>query len=372
MRLIAILAAAACLLAGPATAQDDYPSRPVTVVVPFAAGGPTDLIARLTAEGMGRALGKQFVVENVTGAGGTIASTRVARADPDGYTLMVHHVGISTAPALYRKLQFDTKTAFAPIGLISDAPSTVITRIDFPANTFEELVAKIKAEGDKLTYAHAGLGASSHLCGTLFQSAIGAHMTTVPYKGNGPILTDLIGKQIDMTCDQTTNTTGPINEGKVKAFAVTAPKRVSQLPNVPTTEEVRPEGVPDVDLARHLRAERHARRHRPEAQRRAADDGRRPGLHRQAGQDFHDGRLERRCDPGGAEDEADLRDRPLGSGDQGRRPVRGLTLLPSREKVAGGDSRRSDEGASRLARRFRLYPEPPPHPDPLPRGERGI
>jgi tripartite-type tricarboxylate transporter receptor subunit TctC len=236
MRLIATFAAL-CLTAGAAFAQDDYPNRSVTVIVPYAAGGPTDLIARLTAEGMGRALGKQFVVENVTGAGGTIASTRVARADPDGYTLMVHHVGISTAPALYRKLQFDTRTAFAPIGLISDAPSTVITRADFPAATFEELVAKIKAEGDKLTYAHAGLGASSHLCGTLFQSALGAQMTTVAYKGNAPILTDLIGKQIDMTCDQTTNTTGPITEGKVKAFAVTAPKRVSQLPNVPTAAE---------------------------------------------------------------------------------------------------------------------------------------
>ena len=236
MRLIAAFAAL-CLTAGAAVAQDDYPSRPVTVIVPYAAGGPTDAIARMTAEGMGRALGKQFVVENVTGAGGTLASTRVARSDPDGYTLMVHHIGISTAPALYRKLQFDTKTAFAPIGLISDAPSTVITRTDFPANTLEELVAKIKADGDKLTYAHAGLGASSHLCGVLFQSAIGAKMTTVPYKGNAPILTDLMGKQIDMTCDQATNTTGPIAEGKVKAFAVTAPKRVAQLPNVPTTAE---------------------------------------------------------------------------------------------------------------------------------------
>jgi tripartite-type tricarboxylate transporter receptor subunit TctC len=236
MRVIAALAAL-CLVAGPAVAQDDYPSRPVTIIVPYAAGGPTDAIARMTAEGMGRALGKQFVVENVTGAGGTLASTRVARSDPDGYTLMVHHIGISTAPALYRKLSFDTKTAFAPIGLISDAPSTVITRIDFPANTLEELVAKVKADGDKLTYAHAGLGASSHLCGVLFQSAMGAHMTTVPYKGNGPIMTDLMGKQIDMTCDQATNTTGPITEGKVKAFAVTAPKRVTQLPNVPTTEE---------------------------------------------------------------------------------------------------------------------------------------
>lgn len=263
MRLIATLAAL-CLMAGGAHAQDDYPSRPVTIIVPFAAGGPTDAIARMTAEGLGRALGKQFVVENVTGAGGTLASTRLARSDPDGYTLMVHHIGISTAPALYRKLQFDTKTAFAPIGLISDAPMTVIARPDFPATTLEELVTKIKAEGDKLTYAHAGIGAASHLCGVLLQSALGAHMTTVAYKGNGPILTDLMGKQIDMTCDQTTNTTGPINDGKVKGYAVTALKRVSQLPNLPTADEAgmkgfemstwhgiyAPKGTPDAIIAK--------------------------------------------------------------------------------------------------------------------------
>ncbi|RXF72966.1 tripartite tricarboxylate transporter substrate-binding protein [Hansschlegelia zhihuaiae] len=262
MRFLAVLAVASVSI-GSAQAAD-FPSRPVTVMVPYAAGGPTDAIARMTAEGMGRALGQQFVVENVTGAGGTLASTRLARSEPDGYTLMVHHIGIATAPALYRKLPFDTKTAFAPIGLISDAPSTVIARADFPANSFPELVAKIKAEKTNLTYAHAGLGASSHLCGTLFQSAIGVQMTTVPYKGNAPILTDLIGKQIDMTCDQTTNTTGPIKEGKVKAYAVTAPKRVAQLPDVATPEEgglkgfemstwhgiYAPKGTPDAVVAK--------------------------------------------------------------------------------------------------------------------------
>jgi tripartite-type tricarboxylate transporter receptor subunit TctC len=235
MRMIAMLAAA-CLFAAPAKAQD-YPTRVVTVIVPFAAGGPTDAIARMTAEGLGRALGQQFIVENVPGAGGTLASTRLSRAEPDGYTLMVHHIGISTAPALYRKLPFDTKTAFAPIGLISDAPMTVIARPDFPANTLQELIMAIKADPAKVTYAHAGLGAASHLCGTLFQSALGLQMTTVPYKGNAPILTDLMGKQIDMTCDQTTNTTEPIKEGKVKGYAVTSLKRVAQLPDLPTADE---------------------------------------------------------------------------------------------------------------------------------------
>ena len=263
MRFLAIMASAA-ISAGAAQAAD-YPNRTITVMVPFAAGGPTDAIARMTAEGMGKALGSQIVVENVTGAGGTLASTRLSRAEPDGYTLMVHHIGISTAPALYRKLQFDTKTAFAPIGLISDAPMTVIARPDFPANTLPELIAKIKSDGMKLTYANAGLGAASHLCGTLFMQAVGAPMTTVPYKGNGPILTDLIGKQIDMTCDQTTNTTGPIQTKQVKSYAVTAMKRVSQLPDLPTADEAglkgfemsawhgiyAPKGTPD-DVIRKL------------------------------------------------------------------------------------------------------------------------
>lgn len=235
MRFLALLAAAAVTI-GTAQAAD-FPNRTITVMVPFAAGGPTDAIARMAAEGMGKALGSQIVVENVTGAGGTLASTRLSRAEPDGYTLMVHHIGISTAPALYRKLQFDTKTAFQPIGLISDAPMTVIARPDFSANTLQELVAKIKSDGTKLTYANAGLGAASHLCGTLFMQAVGAQMTTVPYKGNGPILTDLIGKQIDMTCDQTTNTTAPIQAKQVKSYAVTALKRVSQLPELPTADE---------------------------------------------------------------------------------------------------------------------------------------
>jgi tripartite-type tricarboxylate transporter receptor subunit TctC len=237
LAVIAALALGASALGAQAAQAEDYPSRTVTLIVPFAAGGPTDTIARLTAENMSKALGRQIVVENVTGAGGTLASGRVAKADPDGYTLLIHHIGISTAPALYRKLPFDTRTAFQPIGLVSDAPMSIIARPDFPADTLPELLAKIKADGMKLTYANAGLGAASHLCGTLFMSTIGAQMTTVPYKGNGPILTDLIGKQIDMTCDQTTNTTGPIQAKQVKAYAVTALKRVEQLPDLPTADE---------------------------------------------------------------------------------------------------------------------------------------
>ncbi len=197
MRFITIVSALLLSL-GAAVAQD-YPSRPITVLVPYAAGGPTDTIARLTAASMAKSLGQQVIVENATGAGGTIGTTRAARAQPDGYTLLVHHVGISTAATLYRNLSYDTKTAFAPIGLVTNAPMTIIARPDFPADTLKELVVYAQQQGDKLTYANAGLGAASHLCGMLFMTAIQKQLTTVPYKGNGPIMNDLLGKQIDLT-----------------------------------------------------------------------------------------------------------------------------------------------------------------------------
>jgi tripartite-type tricarboxylate transporter receptor subunit TctC len=235
MRLLMISAVLLAAL-GPASAQD-YPNKPITVVVPFAAGGPSDTIARLTAAGMGKVLGQQVIIENVAGAGGTIGAARVARSAPDGYTLLVHHLGLATAATLYRKLPYDTKSAFAPVGLVSDAPQTFIARPDFPPNTFQELIAYVKAQGDKVTYANAGIGSASHLCGLLFQATLQNKMVTVPYKGNGPIMNDLLGKQIDMTCDQATNTTGPINAKQVKAYAVTTLERLPALKDLPTADE---------------------------------------------------------------------------------------------------------------------------------------
>ena len=223
----------------------DYPDRSIFMVVPYAAGGPTDTIARLTADAMSKSLGQQIVVENVAGAGGTIGARRVADADPDGYTILVHHIGMATAPALYRQLPYKPLEAFEPIGLVSDAPMTVIARSDFEPETFEDLLAFIKEKGTNVSYAHAGLGAASHLCGTLFMSTIGTKMTTVPYKGNGPIMTDLIGKQIDMTCDQATNTVGPITQNQVKAYAITSEERTETLPDVRTTTEA---GLPTFKL----------------------------------------------------------------------------------------------------------------------------
>lgn len=235
MRLIALVSA--LLLPFGAALAQDYPVRPVTMLVPFAAGGPTDTIARLTAAGMAKSLGQQVVVENAPGAGGTIATTRASRAQPDGYTLLIHHVGLSTAATLYRNLSYDTKTAFAPIGLVTNAPMTIIARPDFPADTLKELVAYAQQQGDKLTYANAGLGAASHLCGMLFMTAIQKQLTAVPYKGNGPIMNDLLGKQIDLTCDQATNTTGPIMSKQVKAYAITTKERLKSLPDLPTADE---------------------------------------------------------------------------------------------------------------------------------------
>lgn len=235
--LIIAAALLPALAAAPALAQS-WPSKPITVIVPYAAGGPTDTVARLTALGLSRQLNNHtVVVENATGAGGTIGANRVATAEPDGHTLLVHHVGISTAATLYRKLPYDTKTAFAPIALLTDSAMTIIAREDFPPNTLPELIAHLKKEGNKISYGNAGIGAASHLCGMLMMSAMDVQLNTVGYRGNAPIMQDLLGKQLDMTCDQATNTTGQIKARKVKAYAITTKQRISDLPDLPTADE---------------------------------------------------------------------------------------------------------------------------------------
>ena len=233
---VAAAAALALGLAAPASAQT-YPDRPITLVIPFAAGGPTDVVARMMAAPMAKSLGQTVVVENTLGAGGTIGAMRVARAKPDGYTVFMHHMGMATSPALYRKLGFDPVNDFEPIGQVVDVPMTLLARKDFPANDLPALLAYIRANKDKVTLANAGLGAVSHLCGLLFQSQVGVDMTTVPYKGTGPAMTDLLGGQVDLLCDQTTQTVPLIKDGRVKVFGVTVPKRLAALPNVPTLDE---------------------------------------------------------------------------------------------------------------------------------------
>jgi putative tricarboxylic transport membrane protein len=235
-KLIALFASVLLLSVSPSSAQD-YPTKVITMVVPFAAGGPTDTVARLITVPMSKTLKQQVIVENVGGAGGTIAANRVAKAAPDGYTILIHHIGMATAPALYRKLPYNPMTDFEPIGLINEVPMALVAKKDFPAKDLKELIAYVKANKDKVNYANAGLGAASHLCGMLFMSAIQTDVTTVPYSGTAPAMNDLLGGQVDFMCDQTTNTTSQIKAGKIKVYGVTTKKRVASLPNVPTMDE---------------------------------------------------------------------------------------------------------------------------------------
>ena len=241
-----IAAALALVAVATAAAAQDFPNKPITVIVPFAAGGPTDTVARLVAQSMTNYLKQQVIVENAGGAGGTIGANKVAKSKPDGYTLLLHHIGHTTAPSLYRKLPYDTLNDFEPIGLITDVPMTIISKKDFAPKDMKDLVAYVKANKDKVTYANAGVGSASHLCGMLFMTAIQTELTTVPYKGTGPAMNDILGGQVDFMCDQTTNTTGQIKAGKVKAYAVTTPKRVPSLKDVPTMQE---SGLANFDVA---------------------------------------------------------------------------------------------------------------------------
>jgi tripartite-type tricarboxylate transporter receptor subunit TctC len=235
--IAAVISAGALLGSNVASAQKDWPTKAIQLIVPFAAGGPTDSIARLIAVPMGQALGQTVVVENVPGAGGTIASTKVARATPDGYTIYIHHMGMATANALYDKLPYDPMTSFEYIGQVADVPMVLLGKKDLPANNFKELEAYIRANGSKVTMANAGPGAVSQLCGLLFQSRLGVKLTNIPYKGTGPALTDLLGGQVDLLCDQTTQTIPYIKDGRVKAFGTTTMKRLPAIPNVPTLNE---------------------------------------------------------------------------------------------------------------------------------------
>ena len=228
----------------PAWAQT-FPTRPLTVIVPFAAGGPTDTVTRLVAEAMGRELGQTMVVENAGGAGGTIGAQRVANARPDGYTLLLHHIGMATTPSLYRRLAYDPVGGFEPIGLVTEVPMTLVGKRDFPANTLAEAIAVIRRDQEKLNYANAGIGAASHLCGLLLMKAVDAPMTTVPFRGTGPAMQELLAGRIDLMCDQTTSTTEQINGGAIKVFATTTPNRLATLPNVPTSTEA---GLPEFQV----------------------------------------------------------------------------------------------------------------------------
>jgi tripartite-type tricarboxylate transporter receptor subunit TctC len=228
----ALLAAAAAT-----AAAQQYPTRNITMMVPYAAGGPTDTVARVVALSMSKPLGHTVIVENRPSAGGILAPEVVKNAKPDGYTILIHHIGMATTPSLYRQLRFNPLTDFEYIGLINDVPMTLIAKPNFPAKDFKEFLSYVKANKDKVSYANAGIGAASHLCGMLFMSAIQTEFLTVPYKGTGPAMNDLLGGTVDFMCDQTTNTTAQIKAGKVRVYGVTSLRRVPSLPDVPTLAE---------------------------------------------------------------------------------------------------------------------------------------
>lgn len=236
-----------CLVVATTAAWAEYPEKPVTLVVPFAAGGPSDKIARDMAEALRKPLGQTVIVDNTAGAGGTIGAARVARAAPDGYTLLVHHIGLATAPALYKKLSYRTPDDFEFLGLINEAPSLLIGKTTLPVNNFAELRKWISSNEARVNLANAGVGSASHLCGLMLKSALSSSMTTVPYKGTAPAMTDLIGGQVDLMCEQATNAIPQIEGKKVKVFGVSSAERLA-LPlvaNVPTLSEA---GLPGFNV----------------------------------------------------------------------------------------------------------------------------
>jgi tripartite-type tricarboxylate transporter receptor subunit TctC len=236
-RMLKVFAAVVIALIAGAAAAQEYPTKPLVMVVPFAAGGPTDTLGRHLAQLMSKSLKQQVLIDNTVGAGGTIAVGKVAKAKPDGYMLLLHHIGMSTAPALYRKLSFNPLTDFEYIGQVADVPMTVIAKKTLPPENFKDFIPYIAKNKEKLNYGNAGLGAASHLCGLLLLSTLQTDVQTVPFNGTGPAMTALLGGQIDFMCDQTTNTTAQIQAGSVKVYGVTSAKRVPSLPNVPTLQE---------------------------------------------------------------------------------------------------------------------------------------
>ena len=243
MRMVAVILF--ILGAWSSTAVAQYPTRTITLVVPFAAGGPTDVLARTLGVSMGKTLGQTVVIENKLGAGGTIGANYVAKAAPDGYTIFIHHNGMATAVGLYRKLPFDPLKDFEYVGQVADVPMTLLARKDFPANNLKELLAYTKLNEDKINLANAGLGAVSQLCGMLLQRAVGQKWTAVPFQGTAPALAALLGGQVDILCDQTTQTLPHIKADKVRLYGVTTKSRIQSLPDTPTLDE---QGIKDFEV----------------------------------------------------------------------------------------------------------------------------
>ena len=236
--------AAGFILTAPSAKAQSYPTRPITMIAPFPAGSATDTVARLVGEKMSARLGQPIIVENVGGAGGTIAAARVARAAADGYTLMIHTT-IALSAALYKNLSYDTGTAFDAIGLINTGPYVFAARPAYPAKDAAELLANLKKDGNKIAFSNAGPGTGSHLCAIMLSQALGIEPTLVPYKSTSLALQDVIAGHVDILCDQTTNAFPQLASKTIKAYAITSPKRSTRFPDIPTTAEL---GLPNVDI----------------------------------------------------------------------------------------------------------------------------
>lgn len=236
-RAIIPAALALAALAAPGAAAQGFPSKPVTLIVPFAAGGPSDVIGRLLADHMGRTLGQQVIVENVAGAGGTAGAARLASAAADGHTILIHHLALKAAPALYNNLRYDTMTAFEPLGTVNTGPMVITGKMQLAAQNARDFFAYAKQQGDKLTVAHAGVGSNSHLCTVLLGQALGIKPTMVAYRGTGPAMNDLVAGQVDALCDQSTTAVPQIQGGKIRSYAVTSPQRLDVIKDTPTTRE---------------------------------------------------------------------------------------------------------------------------------------
>jgi tripartite-type tricarboxylate transporter receptor subunit TctC len=240
-----VLSAAALALSAGLAAAQGYPTRPLTLIVPFAAGGPSDAIARLLGQSMSETLKQQVVIENVAGAGGTTGAARLAKAQKDGYTLLIHHVALAAGASLYKTLPYDTLGDIEPIGLVNYGPMVVTTKKDYPAEDAKALFAKLKADGSKTTAAHAGVGSNSHLCDLLLQQTLGVKFTEAAYRGTGPAMNDLMAGQVDLLCDQSTTAVPQVQGGTIKAFAVTSKERLDVLKDLPTMQEV---GFPNFEF----------------------------------------------------------------------------------------------------------------------------
>ncbi len=250
-----LTAVVAGLLSFTASAQDVFPSRPITMVMPYSPGGPGDTITRVFAAAMQKHLGQQIVVDNTAGASGTIGTAKVARSKPDGYTLLMIHVSHATNLAMYKNLPYHPDDDFEPIGSATSGPMLIVARNEFPARDLNEFVAYVKANPAKVSLAHAGVGSASHLCALMMMSALNVQLNEIPYKGTGPALTDLMGGQVDILCDQTSGTVPSVKGGKIKAYAAAGKARLRDLPAVPAISEAGVQGF-DINISFGLYAPR--------------------------------------------------------------------------------------------------------------------